>query len=113
MIIEKGVEMIGLCENLNKILPIIEAAFGMFGNDVIVSAAKWGRDRRRTAHESGHALDVRLPAFHEPETIALLTDALGLNFTVRRVIGNLHIEYTPLSIFPMNHRKRRPHVEHV
>lgn len=109
MIIEKGVEITDLCENLKNILPIINAAFGMFGNEVTARGTKWGRDGLRLAHENGHALDVRSPAFHEPETIALLDLALGLNFTVHVFKTHIHIEYTPLSAFPMNHRQKGAH----
>ena len=111
MIIEKGIEMIGLCENLKKVLPIIDAACTKTGNVMIITATHWGRDRLRQAHESGRALDVKTPTFRVPETISLLSDSLGLNYTVRSVIGNIHIEYTPLGLLVDIHLKQKRHYE--
>ena len=113
MIIEKGVEMIGLCDNLKRVLPVIDEAFDMHGNVATITATKWGRDPLRLAHESGHALDVKEPTFHEPETTAMLADALGLNYTVRHMKGHLHIEYTPLSKFPVKNRVKERYAERV
>ena len=111
MIIEKGVEMIGLCENLKSILPIIDAVYTRQGIPMVVTATRWGRDPLRLAHKSGHALDVGRPSLHEPATMALLKDTLGLNYTVRFFKTHFHIEYTPLSAFPVNHRQKGAHAE--
>jgi len=104
VIIEKGVEMIGLCENLKKVLPIIETVFGKYAMEPVFVATKWGRDPLRIAHESGHALDIKRHPHNHTKVNADLSDALGLNYTVRTFKDHLHIEYTPLSVFPMSHR---------
>jgi len=111
VIIEKGVEMIGLCENLKKVLPIIETAYARTSNDMIITATKWGRDPLRWAHEAGRALDVHGPSRYLQETVSGLSNALGLNYTVRIFKNHLHIEYTPLGLLGETHLKQKRHYE--
>lgn len=109
MIMGKGFTLVGLSENLRRVLPIIDAAFEQHGGEVFITAAKWGRDHFREAHESGRALDVQLPFVCYDKTLALLTAALGLNYTIRRMINHLHIEYTPMGLNPEHPRLKGVH----
>ena len=106
MNIEKGVEMIGVCTNLKRVLKIIDQVFYETGNHFLIIAAKWGKDVLRLAHESGHAIDAAFPYTNWPDILYKLKDVLGCNYTVRDMKSHLHIEYTPLGDRPLPHKPK-------
>jgi hypothetical protein len=97
VIIEKGVEMIDLCEQLKKVLKIIDLIFYESGNHMIIIAEKRGHDTLRVCHEEGKAIDLKAPLVNSGKVFYRLKASLGINFTVKRIAGHWHVEYTPLS----------------
>lgn len=95
MIVEKGVEMIKVCENIKKILPIVDEVFYEHGNHLIIEATEWGRDNLRDSHLAGQAVDVKKPLMKQFEVFYKLKDVLGINYFVKSFEGHFHIGYAP------------------
>jgi hypothetical protein len=96
MIVQKGVDMNGVCKNLKAVLKIIHLVFYEEGNHLIIIATKWGRDEHRDAHEHGLAIDVKKPLKAGAKVLYRLKGALGVNFNIKKVASHLHIEYDPV-----------------
>ena len=101
MVIEKGVEMVNVCKQIKKVLPIINLVFYEAKNVLVITATNRGRDILRLSHEAGHAIDVMFPLVDYPTVRYKLQGALGFNYHIRNMKTHLHIEYLPWSEKPL------------
>lgn len=80
------------------ILPILDAVFGQFDLDCIITSAADGEHMPRSLHYVGYALDLRrrhVPA-HKVEAIdKALKDALTAEYDVVLESTHWHIEFQP------------------
>jgi len=106
MIIEKGVEMKGVCTNLKTILKIVHLVFYEAGNHLIIVGSYRGCDKHREAHEKGRAIDVKPPLVDANKVFYKVKGALGMNYSVKRERACWHIEFEPL-----NHPPNRNEVQ--
>ena len=95
MIVEKGIEMRGVCAELHGALKIIHLVFYEKGEHLIIVATKWGKDALRESHEAGHAIDVKKPLKNFHDVFWGLKKALGSNYVLRSIGDHIHIEYSP------------------
>jgi len=107
MIIEKGVEMKGVCANLKTILKIVHLVFYEAGNHLIIIGSIRGCDKHREAHEKGQAVDIKKPLRDCTKILYKLKGTLGLNFLVKTEKGCMHIEYSPVLTIP-NRKENNP-----
>jgi len=97
MTITVGVKMLYVCEQLKKVLKIIDLIYYEQGNHFIIVGTDWGHDTLRTGHEHGRALDALPPLVQSTKVFYKLKKSLGINFIVKRFPNIWHIEYAPLS----------------
>ena len=97
MIIQKGVEMKGLCRQIKKILRILEVIYARAGNRLIIKGTLMGFDKSRSAHEAGRAIDIESPIRKRIDVYTRIRLSLGLNYIVRQQDTHMHIEWAPMS----------------
>lgn len=99
MHIEKGVELTELSRNITAILKIVHLVFYESRNQMVITAAKWGRDNLRYAHEHGYAIDLAPPLNDRAAVLYRLKEALGINYCVLDMKTHFHVGFDPMADF--------------